>query len=214
MRAALAFAVLGGCASIVGLQDPVPAADGNGCAHAPCDLEDGCGCAMFETCSWNADQGEAYCRTSGGSSALGDGCVKDADCQIGTSCVFGECRRYCVSASVCGATACIADFTPYYPVKTCADACTPVANTGCASGACLIIQGQDATFCLTGDTLALGEACDSAPFSCVPGAICHAESGAFKCRAQCDPAGAACAAGTCTTAPDLVVGGTQYGVCM
>jgi hypothetical protein len=215
VRAPLALVWLAGCASIVGLPDPQPvSADGPSCAHSPCDLEDGCGCQRFETCSWNTDQGASYCRTSGGSSRLGEACLKDADCQIGTSCVYGECRRYCVAAAACGATSCTADFTPFYPVKTCSDACTPISNAGCPSTSCLIIQGQGTTFCLAGDTTPIGAACDQAPFSCVPGAVCHNENGAFKCRAQCDPNGAACATGTCTTAPDLVVGGTQYGVCI
>ncbi|HTJ44859.1 MAG TPA: hypothetical protein VL463_22285 [Kofleriaceae bacterium] len=213
MRAAIALLMVCGCASIVGLQDPQPGADGNGCNRA-CDIEDNCGCSATETCTWNQTSGDPYCRTSGGSAALGDQCDKDDACQIGTSCVFGVCRRYCVDSSPCGSTTCTADFTPYVPVKMCANDCTPITNDGCAGTSCLIIQGGDSTFCLAGDTIALGDPCDQAPFQCVPGAVCHDEGGAFKCRAQCDPGGAACASGTCTTAPDLIVRGTQYGVCM
>jgi uncharacterized protein YceK len=213
MRAAIALLWMTGCASIVGLQDPQPAADGNGCSHT-CDLDDNCGCAATQTCSYDTNKGDSYCRQDAGASSLGEQCLKDDDCALGTSCVFGVCRRYCVSASQCGATTCSADFTPYVPVKMCADDCTPVSNAGCAGTSCLIIQGGDATFCLAGDTIPLGAACDQAPFQCVPGAVCHNEGGAFRCRAQCDPAGAACAAGTCTTAPDLIVRGVQYGVCI
>jgi hypothetical protein len=213
VRAAAATLVLAGCAQIAGLEDPKP--PNNGCNNLVCDLENNCGCTSAQTCSWNGNTGDHYCRTVFGSAVLGDGCINDGDCAQGTSCVFGECRRYCSGDGQCGGTTCTADWTGFYPGLTCSDACKPVSNQGCSGTlSCLIAQGHNATFCLPGDTVALGADCTSAPFSCVPGAICHDESGAHVCRAQCDPAGAACAAGTCTTAPDLMVGGTQYGVCI
>ena len=215
MRAAIALLLFAGCAQIAGLKDPAPpATDGNGCNRL-CDVEDNCGCTSAQTCSWNTDTGDPYCRDQFGAGNRGDGCAKDTDCVQGTSCVFGECRQYCTGDGTCGSTTCTADWTGFYPGLTCADTCTPVSNAGCpGSSACLIIQGKGATFCLTGDTVAVGSDCTSAPFSCVTGAVCHDESGAHVCRLECDPAGAACAAGACVTAPDLVVGGTQYGVCM
>jgi hypothetical protein len=207
-----ALVVVAGCATILGLDDPKEAP--GGCAHA-CDLEDNCGCAATETCSWNSTSGEVSCRTVFGSSALGQGCAQDADCALGTSCVFGECRRYCYNDEQCGATKCKTDFTPNVPTITCADACTPVTNAGCpGSLACLINQGTDQAFCFAGDSQPAGSDCSADPFRCEPGAICHAEGAAHVCRAQCDPAGAACAAGTCTAAADLTVRGTPYGVCL
>jgi hypothetical protein len=216
VRAALALWVVAaaGCAQIAGLQDPQPAVDSNGCSHT-CDLEDNCGCTSTQTCSWNGTTGDPYCRAAAGTAKLGETCVKDDDCELGTSCVFGECRRYCVGSATCGSTTCTADFTPYVPVKVCSDTCTPVSNAGCPGTSCLIIQGGNAAYCLAGESIAAGVACDAAPFQCIPGAVCHNEGGgSLKCRVQCDPAGTACAVGTCTPAADLIVGGTQYGVCI
>jgi hypothetical protein len=214
VRAAPALALLiAGCAQIAGLEDPKPPT--NGCQNPVCDLASNCGCDASTTCSWMSTTGDNFCRSAFGAAKQGDGCAADTDCVQGTSCVFGECRKYCTGDGQCGATTCTADWTGFYPGLTCADQCTPVTNTGCSgTQACLIAQGRDATFCLPGDTVPLGADCSSAAFSCVPGAICHDEGGAHVCRAECDPAGAACAAGTCTTAPDLLVRGTQYGVCI
>jgi hypothetical protein len=217
VRAAAALWVLvAGCAQIAGLQDPKsPDGGGNGCTNAVCDLADNCGCDASTTCSWMSNTGDNYCRSNFGAATQGDGCGSDSDCVQGTSCVFGECRKYCTGDGQCGSTTCRADWTGFYPGLTCGDQCTPVTNAGCPSTlSCLIVEGHDATFCLSGDNVPLGTDCSSAPFSCVAGAICHAENGAYLCRAQCDPAGAACAAGMCTTAPDLMVGSTQYGVCI
>lgn len=218
MRAAIALSlsIAAGCAQLAGLKDPEPPdVDGNGCSNSVCDLQDNCGCTAAQTCSWMSDKGNDYCRTGFGAAALGQGCAKDSDCVQGTSCVFGECRRYCSGDPQCGGTTCNADWTGFFPGITCADDCTPISNASCpGTSACLIVQGHDAAFCLPGDTIPLGTDCTSSPFSCVPGAICHAEGSNHVCRAECDPAGAACAAGTCTTAADLILRGTQYGVCI
>src|SRR5262245_15391127 len=109
MAAAL-WVTAAGCASIVGLDDPkpgTPTIDGNGCARA-CDLEDNCGCSAGATCTWNGTTGEPFCRATAGASKLGESCAKDDDCEAGTSCVFGVCRRYCTGDGQCGSTTCTA----------------------------------------------------------------------------------------------------------
>jgi hypothetical protein len=199
-----AAALASGCQYLLGISDPV-VADGidaaGGCVRSPCDLAGSCGCPSGDTCS----------------SARGEACNQDTDCQAGALCLVNVCRKPCLISGDCGATRCLSNFDPLLPALVCTEACTPVSNAGCpASDTCVPLQGADGAFCIPGETIPVGTSCVDHAFSCVTGAICyHDPSGATvdTCRAVCDPTGGAPCAGSCTAAPDLTVGGHNYGLC-
>lgn len=217
-RAAIALVLLAsGCQYLLGIDDPV-AIDAGACAHTPCDLVGSCGCTAGDTCSWNPDQGESYCRNTDGNSTLGEICNLDTDCEDGAICVVNVCRKACLRDQDCNGTHCVLDFSPLVPELICAEACTPVSNAGCpGTDTCVPLQSKDGAFCIPGDAIAVGDSCVDHAFSCVPGAFCwHDPTGSAGdiCRRPCDPqnGGTPCT-GACIAQPDLMVAGVQYGLC-
>lgn len=213
----LAAALASGCQYLLGIDDPVPGSeiDAGACVRAPCDLISNCGCASGDTCSWDGNAGETYCRATDGSASRSDACNQDTDCVDGTLCVINVCRQPCLNDGECGATNCRADFDPLVPSLVCGDACTPVSNAGCpGTDTCIPVAGQDAAFCIPGEDIAAGSPCTDRAFSCEPGAICYRDADSVdRCHLLCDPAAGAPCVGACIAKADLMVGGTSYGLC-
>jgi hypothetical protein len=208
--------VLGGCAQILGLEDPQQPSACTG--SSTCDLRDPTTCSA-STCRWNVECGEASCTDQSGGTALGGACTNGDQCVAGADCVLNVCRRYCQNDSDCasigGGSVCKADFTPNWPVLTCSDPCLPVTETNCAANdTCIIIQGANTGSCIPGGARPAGADCSDNAFDCGSGEVCYVSGAAHTCRTQCDPAGAACTTGTCTPESDLFVNNTQYGVCL
>ncbi|MCE9578233.1 MAG: hypothetical protein K8W52_34220 [Deltaproteobacteria bacterium] len=214
----VAAALTSGCQYLLGIDDPVPGSDIDAgvCVHSPCDLVDNCGCTGGDTCSWNGNAGEAYCRATDGTAPRSGACNQDTDCADGTMCVVNVCRKACLNDPECGTgSVCRANFDPLLPALACTDACTPVTNAGCpGTDTCVPLQGTDGAFCIPGDTIPDGGVCTDNAFNCVHGAVCYRDSdGIDRCHTVCDPGTNMPCTGTCDSKADLVVGGITYGVC-
>jgi hypothetical protein len=203
--------------------------DANGCATQPCDILTQCGCPSIEACDLEGEVGPATaCRgASGGTEAAT--CATSTACEPGYTCAYfgavGSCMRYCGTDADCGAPRGKCQYQlvdpnnqPIPGASLCSSNCDPLsindplcpAGWGCEVFTTIVDCG------LAGAGTQGQECSDTAP--CTPGYNCtQFSSGPSKCARNCSPpSNAGCPASTTCSAytPPLVLGGTQYGVCL
>jgi len=207
----------------------------------PCDILPQCGCAADQACDIDtSDLMGTACRTvSASPKSEGQACSNAAQCDVGTVCLGGFCRKYCSTNADCGQPRgqCVIDIQdsqgnilPGIPTA-CSSNCDPsnVAAGGCDAGAkCGLFSAthmgvpSDIVACTTAGAGTQGTTCTgggqgddklcAADFSCTT-----IDSGtSFQCRKVCVVG----ISGTCPLNqtclqfnPTLTIGGTEYGVC-
>ena len=203
--------------------------DGNGCATQPCDIQTQCGCSAIEACDVDDQGGPATaCRGASGGKE-GTACTTSTACAAGYTCAYfgasGSCMRFCDADADCLGPRgeCIfhlADSNGQVVPggSLCTSNCDPTAINDplCPAGwGCEVFS--DAVDCRLAGAGMQGQDCsDSAP--CAPGYTCtQFSSGPSKCSRTCSPpSNNGCPAPTACSAytPPVVLGGTQYGVCL
>ncbi len=171
-----------------------------------------------------------------------DDCGSGFDCAGGNVCVGTACRKYCNLDADCPGEGgiCIVQLTFGSPptdipgAKVCTRSCEPEKSTanGCppSEAACHVYQYDPDGTPDNGDEVLLTD-CDTAGgggnnATCANSTDCQAgydcvNTGSLVCKQNCECptpglcGGGSCAVGTCTgyTTP-LMVGGTEYGVCL
>jgi len=215
--------------------------DASDCPKSPCALVEQCGCEIPQVCdldSANLITGATACRdvlTPGKETAT---CTSAAGCAGGYTCIGnpGSCKAYCYTdadcngaGSVCAITLLVGE-TEIPGAKICTTDCLPnlASNNGCATGfGCHIYLYDPDQIADNGDEKFITE-CDPAPASgggndasctapsdCQPGYDCVNVDSVPKCKQTCTYPGGTCAAGQCQQfSPSIIVGTSEYGVCI
>lgn len=212
-----------------------------GCGESPCKLvAPQCGCPSGQGCYIDGT-GSRLCTTAGANGA-GNACSGLSSCVPGHLCIninseggsTAVCAEFCNldsdcdSGGLCVITLDDGSGGSLPGIKLCTNACDPVAQTGCRSGAYCDVFRESAgamryfTDCTApaAGTGTQGTACAS-PDDCQSGFACidpDGSTGAMpqQCMHWCNRStGSGCAAGeTCFGFdPALDAGGTEYGVC-
>jgi hypothetical protein len=164
---------------------PTETQAGRGGSCEPCDPISQCGCSGGEHCQLRG--GEPRC-VRPGSEPIGASCSGDAECEAGSGCLDGICKRYCARDSDCDEGACAKSSSA--GVKACLTRCDFGTQEPCAEPTVCARLRADA-----GDQFEIdGDFCVVPRSDCSPDQQCdEPDWGSRFCRAGADSADCSCA---------------------
>ncbi len=201
--------------------------DGGGGCTVPtgkvCTMVPQCGCSASQNCDVTKTDGTTAC-VAAGSAPIMEPCDAIGQCQKGSSCIGGLCKKQCNTEADCPSGN-ICDQVMYTPTgsttsqpvvgfKVCqVDSCdvlSPAAK--CGSANCVLVE-DGSSFCIpSGTGVGIGGCSEADPLTCAQGYICVNGN---ECLKWCRVGFSDCSLGeTCGgfTTPHFV-GGVEYGVC-